>query len=180
MKIEVNNLKKSILFIIPSLGSGGAERSLITMLSLLDYNNYDVDLMLFRSEGFFLDQIPAGVTVFDAGEDYRNFDGKIFKGIRFFIKHRKIKLAYFRIGYIFALRKKESLKKNRLIWKYLSAALPKLEKKYDTSIAYLEGNSTHYCVDKTRAPNKIGYIHSDFNKLEMNKDFSAEYFECTI
>ena len=41
-------MKKKILFVMPSLNSGGAEKSLISVLSLFDYERYDVDLLLFR------------------------------------------------------------------------------------------------------------------------------------
>ena len=35
-------MRKSILFVINSLGCGGAEKSLLSLLSLLDYDKYDV------------------------------------------------------------------------------------------------------------------------------------------
>ena len=37
---------KYILFVIDSLTCGGAEKSLISLLPLLDYNKMEVDLML--------------------------------------------------------------------------------------------------------------------------------------
>lgn len=41
-------MKKRILFVIDSLICAGAEKSLITLLSLIDYSRYDVDLQLFK------------------------------------------------------------------------------------------------------------------------------------
>ena len=35
-------MKKKILFVINSMGCGGAEKSLLSLLSLLDYDRYDV------------------------------------------------------------------------------------------------------------------------------------------
>ena len=49
---------KNILFVMPSLGSGGAEKSLVNLLNLIDYEKYAVDLLLFKREGLFLSQIP--------------------------------------------------------------------------------------------------------------------------
>ena len=40
-------MKKKILIAIDSLTSGGAEKSLISLLTLFDYDKYDVDLLLF-------------------------------------------------------------------------------------------------------------------------------------
>ena len=44
-------MKKKICFIIDSLSIGGAEKSLVTLLNLLDYDKYDVDLQLFAGGG---------------------------------------------------------------------------------------------------------------------------------
>ena len=42
--------KKKILFLNFSLHSGGIEKSLVTLLSLFDYDRYEVDLQLFADE----------------------------------------------------------------------------------------------------------------------------------
>ena len=54
---------KNILFVMPSLGSGGAEKSLVNLLNLIDYEKYAVDLLLFKREGLFLSQIPKEVRL---------------------------------------------------------------------------------------------------------------------
>lgn len=46
-------MKKKILFVINSMGCGGAEKSLLSLLSLLDYDRYDVTLQMFRRGGMF-------------------------------------------------------------------------------------------------------------------------------
>ena len=56
-------MKKKILFVIDSLNCGGAEKSLISLLSLLDYNKYEVDLQLSKIEGMFLELLPKEVNV---------------------------------------------------------------------------------------------------------------------
>ena len=55
-------VKKNILFIMSSLRNGGAERSLVNLLQLLDYDKYNVDLLLFQNEGMFLKQVPDEVN----------------------------------------------------------------------------------------------------------------------
>ena len=51
---------KKILFVMPALYGGGAEKSLVNLLNLIDYKKYAVDLLLFKQEGLFLTQIPKG------------------------------------------------------------------------------------------------------------------------
>mgnify|MGYP000944184197 CR=1 FL=1 len=55
--------KKKILFVNYSLHSGGIEKSLVTLLSLFDYDTYDVDLQLFINEGMFLSRVPQKVNL---------------------------------------------------------------------------------------------------------------------
>lgn len=57
---------KKILFVIDSLTCGGAEKSLINLLSNFDYENYHVDLMVFRSGGKFEEMIPREVNFINA------------------------------------------------------------------------------------------------------------------
>ena len=56
-------MKKKILFIMPSMFIGGAERSLLGLLEALDYSKVDVSLFLYRHEGEFLKYIPKEVHI---------------------------------------------------------------------------------------------------------------------
>ena len=55
--------KRNVLFVMSSLRNGGAERSLVNLLQLLDYDRYNVDLLLFQNEGMFLKQVPKAVNI---------------------------------------------------------------------------------------------------------------------
>ena len=55
--------KKKILFVMSSLYNGGAEKSLVNLLCEMDYSRYDVDLLLFKPQGLFMNQIPKEVNV---------------------------------------------------------------------------------------------------------------------
>ena len=56
-------MKKKILFVLATLNRGGAEKSLISLLKMLDYDKYDVDLLLF-DRGYDLEkEIPNNVNV---------------------------------------------------------------------------------------------------------------------
>lgn len=72
--------KKKLLFTAYNLGIGGIETALVNLLKRLDYNKYDVTLILEKKEGIFLDQIPTNVEVLE----YKISDDK-------FVLSRKIK-----------------------------------------------------------------------------------------
>ena len=54
---------KKILFLIDSLTCGGAEKSLVSLLPLLDYSKVQVDLMLVERGGIFEQYVPKEVNV---------------------------------------------------------------------------------------------------------------------
>ena len=58
---------RKILFVMPALYGGGAEKSLVNLLNLIDYKKYAVDLLLFKQEGLFLtDSNSQGGTIVTA------------------------------------------------------------------------------------------------------------------
>lgn len=72
-------MKKKLLFTAYSMNVGGIEKALINLLNILDYNLYEVTLILEKKEGIFLDLIPKEVNVLE----YKISDSK-------FILFRKV------------------------------------------------------------------------------------------
>ena len=69
-------MKKRLLFVIDSLPCAGAEKSLVTLLSRLDYEKYEVDLQLF-AYGWTLDElVPKQVNFLTAINLYSVFKSK--------------------------------------------------------------------------------------------------------
>lgn len=56
-------MKQKLLFVIESLNCAGAEKSLTTLLNLIDYSKYEVDLQLFSIAGEFLELVPEEVNI---------------------------------------------------------------------------------------------------------------------
>jgi len=46
----MTNMKKKIVFIIPSLAGGGAERVVVHLINHLDKKKYDILLVLFENK----------------------------------------------------------------------------------------------------------------------------------
>ncbi len=170
-------MKKKILFVIPSLRSGGAEKSLITLLSLMDYDKYDVDLLSFRRDGLFYDKIPPKVNVITGTEDYEVFDGGAKSAVIYFLKKGRLSSVADRIRYIHAYKESDPDLKVRKMWTLLKKQLPKVNEKYDCVIGYLEGNASSYAADYENADKRICYVHSDIKKLGINKKANTEAFE---
>lgn len=169
-------MKKKILFVIPSLKSGGAEKSLITLLSIFDYEKYEVDLLSFRREGLFFDKIPAEVNVIKGTEDYEAFDGDAKKAIKYFIKKGKLSSVIDRIKYIKSFNEADASLREKKKWDLLKKQLPELNRKYDCAVGYLEGNASYFATE-ANADKKICYVHSDIKKLDLDRKLCEEAFD---
>lgn len=170
-------MKKKLLFVIPSLKGGGAEKSLVSLLSVLDYEKYDVDLLLFRKEGLFLNSVPPRVRTVGGTQNYEIFDGDAKKAVLYFLKKGKLVSAVDRVKYSKAFGEQDDYLREKMLWKYLQRQLPPLKEKYDCAIGYLEGNASFFACQKVKAEKVITYVHSDFKKIALNEKISREVFE---
>ena len=167
-------MKKKLLFVLPSLVSGGAEKSLVSLLQTIDPSRYDVDLFLFRREGLFLPLVPSHVRVTDAGEMYAVFDGDARNAVLYFLKRGKPVTALRRVLYGRAQRLPEE-RRVAAGWKYLSRLLPRLSG-YDAAVGYLEGTSTYFVLDNVDAKQKLSFLHTDYDRIASQKDLDERYY----
>lgn len=167
---------RKILFVIPSMRIGGAEKSLVNLLNLIDLNEYDVNLLMFKPEGDLLQQIPSGVHILET-EPSLFYAYKCDKNV---FSHksgiRSEMLRIFSTG-ICKILYGDCARQKR--WtKFYKALLPKLDSEYDVAIGYLEGDASYYVIDKVNAKRKILWVHSNFDNIKKNEDVSVykEYF----
>ncbi|WBW98956.1 glycosyltransferase [Oceanirhabdus sp. W0125-5] len=171
-------MKKNLLFVIPSLCAGGAEKSLVNLLNQVDYNLYNVDLFFLKHDGIFVEFIPEHVQVLSLPESYKLFALPLNKSIMKFLLKGNISLAYNRLMFALKNRNKKNISlREQYNWKHLKKSLEEINKTYDAAIGFLEKTSVYFCVDKVNATKKIGWIHIDYDKLGMNPDFDIKYFK---
>ncbi len=171
-------MKKKLLFVMESMGSGGGERSLLSLLQLIDYSRFDVDLMLFNPSGLFMDMLPRQVNIVSLGEGYSLFSLPLAQSVKGFISKGKFKQALNRILYSKTVNsdKGSTLYRDQLAWKYMKAVFCDDLPEYDAAIGYLEGKPNFFVADCTKAKVKILYIHNDYNKLKMDKELDRCFF----
>lgn len=170
-------MKKQILFVIPSLSAGGGEKSLVNLLHTIDFDRYQVDLVLLHKSGIFLKILAPQVNIVEMGGDYKIFQKGLGQSVKQALLQLKWKLATNRI--LFALKNKSEKNKaiaEQLGWKFMAASIKPLEKHYDAAIGFLEKSSIYFVVDKVKANNKIGFIHNDYEKLGLDAKLDKPYF----
>ncbi|MFM2229258.1 MAG: hypothetical protein RL607_516 [Bacteroidota bacterium] len=172
-------MKRKVLFVMPSLHAGGAEKSLVNLLNAFDFNSYEIDLLLLNKNGVFLKLLPQEVNILTPKGNYSEFAQPLQKALWTFLKQRKWTLLYSRFVYFLLNNIMENKgKAEQYSWKYLRNALLSITKEYDAAIGFLEKTSIYTIVDCVpNAKHKIGFIHNDYTKLELDADFDRPYFE---
>lgn len=147
--------KKKVLFINGHLNVGGVEKSLTDILRHMDYDQYEVDLLLLEDTGDYMGEIPKKVKVLlrRLKNTYGPFANCVCKCIRehdwFSLKMRMIFLAMKLFGQ----------KKIRLANKLLTGG-----KYYDIVVGFRPGICTQIAVYAVSADKRIvWWHHGEFN-----------------
>ena len=89
--------KTKILFIVPSMRGGGAERVISTLLQHLDKDKFELNLALITKEGKFLGDIPNHVNIIDLNS--KRVRNSIFKIIKT-INTTKVDIVFSTLGHL--------------------------------------------------------------------------------
>lgn len=161
-------MKKQLLFVIDSLTCGGAEKSLVTLLNLIDYSKFDVDLMMFKRGGAFESLVPENVHIILAPHYFEQLQLR---------KNRKLKDIYYRLKTSFLLRVnglfKEKYHTEQIVYQSLKSYLKNQEKEYDCAIAYSQGMPTYYVSNHITAKRKLAWINCNYVATKYNKRYDA-------
>ena len=77
------NSKLKILFTLPTLNGGGAERVFVNYIRSLDKTKYEISLLLVNKTGEFLKFIPSFVNIYDIGSSKTRYGFfKLLKSIK--------------------------------------------------------------------------------------------------
>ena len=172
-------MKKKLLFVIDSLACAGAEKSLTTLLNLIDYKNYEVDLQLFAYGREFENLLPREVNLLNPLK-YTIFTQKSIK--RNFISIRNIediKMLKARIKFSYTIRKKKytNAEEARLFWQINSNVIEESNIKYDIAISYAQGIPTFYVADKVNAEKKFAWVNTSYTLDKINKNFQKQFYK---
>ncbi|QXB30653.1 glycosyltransferase [Aeromonas sp. FDAARGOS 1405] len=130
-------MKKKVLFIMETLGGGGAEKVLIETLKRLDFSKYAITLLLLRREGVYLSQVPKNVTV------------------KFLLPTEPS--GWFQRKILFSIKKRwwNFVVNTKCLASFI------FSERYDVGVAFLEGNSSLLLSHLNAIVRKIAWVHID-------------------
>lgn len=156
-------MKRSVLFIIDSLGCGGAEKSLVSLLPLLDYSRFEISLSIIRRGGYFERFLPGEVHLVSFPSSPRI--SVFFANGLFSVLRRLLPLL--------------GIKRHgaELLWNCKSAIYPAFPGKYDIAIAYQQGFPTYYVAKKIHAERKLAWINVDMEKAGYRASYNSPFYK---
>lgn len=162
---------KKILFVLKDMNVGGVEKALISLLNEMNFQEYEVAVLLMKNSGDFLDSIPNNVEVkyleqYDMIESWVN-KPPLLEIKRLYKEKKVITALKLLVGYIWYKISGNMI----LYYRMVFAGIPSLAEEYDVAISFtsLIGYLTYFLKYKVKAQTKIGWIHFDVNKLNMDQ-----------
>lgn len=170
-------MKKQLLIISGGMEIGGIERSLLGLLGELDYERYDVDLLLFSVSGELLPLVDSRCNLLPGIKQCAVMTKPISAAIRE-CPLIGIKRALCRItsvkkygaddGAIFALLSS--------YWRSCVRNMPAQKKKYDAVISFMWPHD--YAARNVKADKKIAWIHTDYTAAKMDFEKDEKTWNC--
>ena len=172
-------MKKKVLFMVSSMNIGGVEKSLLSLLSVIPKDKYDVTILTLEKKGVFLGYIPSHIRIEEA---------TLFKGIKPIImespqstlKRYLAKGKLFKIpSFVYSYYKSKNTGDRYIYYKNILKSIPDNEEIYDVAIAYAGPTEIidAYIGYKVNAKKKIGWIHFDISKHNINEKLYKTLYE---
>ena len=157
-------MKTKLLFINGHLNYGGVEKSLVDILSNINYNEYSVDLLLLEGRGDYSSFIPKEVNVilYDLHSTY----GSMLSVMRQCLKKRDFFSIYIKI--VFLLSNRFDMKIMCLLKPFI---LP--DKYYDAVIGFRPGASTDFAAWLFKTKKRITWWHN--GEIRLTPDQIMNY-----
>ncbi len=155
-------MKKRVLFLSDSLGCGGSEQSLVSLLTTLDYSKIDVDLWLCSRGGVFETYLPKEVNIVD-------FDPKVTSKIRY-----RFAQTLYSVDLRWKAKKKHAAE---MLWNRIGKYLSPMEKEYDVAISFQQGFPTFYLATKVKAMKKASRVNIDMLEAHYDQTFCSKFYD---
>lgn len=175
---------KKLLFVINTLGYGGAERAMLDLFEVIKNESYDISLFVLTGQGELICELPSHIHLLN--QNYTDISVLTDEGRKQLMKS----VLQAGVGKGLFLKEFGYLVKNlvrmlghkhvmvdKLCWRILSDGAPEFKEEYDLAVAYLEGGSTYYVADHVRAKKKVAFVHIDYVQAGYNRSLDQGCYE---
>lgn len=160
LNLDCGDRMKKILFVLDERKMGGVSILLEDILSKLNLEKFEVDVLILHNHGERLEQLPSNVHLL-SGTSYFNV---IDQPLHDLIKRKNFILLWKKVALVF------SLKTGFIMKKLVKERKKILTKEYDVEIAFKSG----FCSIFTAVGNskkKISWVHEDYRTNDATKKY---------
>ena len=157
---------KKVLFVIDSLNCGGAEKSLLSLLPLLNQSKYEISLWILHRGGILESLVPGGIHLVE--DPHYSFFEKVKLKIAYLLHS-----VYIRVLALFHFKQHGA----ESLWKCVGWATKGIDNHFDVAIAYQQGFPTYLVAKQINAKRKIAWINVDIFKAGYNKKFNIPFYK---
>ena len=177
-------MKKKLLFVINTLGCGGAERAMLNLFDALDPKKYEISLFVLTGQGELSHALPKHVRLLN--RDYKDVSVLTKEGRKLLIRSvlragSKKGLFLRRASYLLKnfrdMRRRGKILPDKLCWRVLSDGAPLIRRGYDLAVAYLEGGATYYVAEHVKARKKAAFVHIDYGKAGYTRKLDRDCYQ---
>lgn len=163
--------KPRLLFVFDKLHVGGATTALLSLLYLIDYSRFDVDLLVHEHDGPLHGLIPEKTRLLPPAKvhETKSIRNILQKGLSPAYTYQRLRaMVYERVLH----RPTEAVQiRSRMGARYSL----RFETEYDLAISFMETWPLFYTANHVRARHKLAWIHLDYKTSTLNfrHDLSA-------
>ncbi len=177
-------MKKKVLVIGITMAAAGSEKSFLSFARhAIDFNKYEVDLLLAQKTGAFLEALPQEIRILEMGKSGEIFLIDRSNATRIILKRYLLKnpLRGFHLLPHIVRRMRARTDAERdfasdRIWTELLKKMPPLDTEYDIALAYWGDHTMFYMCDKVKAAQKIAWLHFDYANPPREDALYLHYF----
>ena len=177
-------MKKKLLFVINTLGCGGAERAMLNLFDALDPKKYEISLFVLTGQGELSHALPKHVRLLN--RDYKDVSVLTKEGRKLLIrsvlragskKGLFLRRASYLLKNFWDMRRRGKILPDKLCWRVLSDGAPLIRREYDLAVAYLEGGATYYVAEHVKARKKAAFVHIDYGKAGYTRKLDRDCYQ---
>ena len=174
--------KIKLLFLGITMNCAGTEKAFLGLASHLDYERFDVTLLLAKAGGPLFEQLPKQIKVIELpeyGEMFTLTGATASRAIwNCYVKRNPLTLlGIFPYAVKSALLKKKRSFTAMRLWTHLMRKMPPLPGEYDVAAAFWGDKSMFYMIDKVNAKKKLTWLHFDYSTPPRDDKLYLPYFK---
>ena len=157
--IEGEIMKKKILFVNDEMAMGGVARILIGLLSKIDLNKYDVDVLILHPQGELMNEFPSGIKIIKSHPFFSIVDMSFSELLR----TRSVGKIIHKLILVLLMKTSLIVPIIKLIRKKL------IKRNYDVEFSAKEGFCTIF-VSCGNSEKKINWVQVDYGVQNYSKN----------